>query len=118
VDKTAQAAVPRAHVEAGAHLREDCLERIEHGLEVALLESDLGAVFVCHVVDLFLEDGGLVEQIDEVVEAVGDSDDVGSERWALFVLDMLGLHQVLHLGVLRQHVVEDSLHDGDLALGV
>ena len=57
-------------------------------LEVALLQVDLGAELLREKLELFVEHGWRVEQVDDGVEAVRHSDDVRAERRARLVLDV------------------------------
>lgn len=118
VGETTQATVPRADVEAGADLGQNVFERIGNGLEVALLQSNLGAVLLSQIVDLFLEDEWLFQKIDEDVEPLGDPDDVGTEFRRVLALDVQLFHDLTSVRVLLGELVEDGCHDLDLAVGV
>lgn len=118
VGETAKAAVPRTDVEAGADLGQYVLKGVGNSLEVALLESNLGAILLSQIVDLFLEDEGLVQQVDDDVEALSDSDDESAEFWRGFVFDVHLLQDFSGKGVLLSQFVEDGRHDLDLSVSV
>lgn len=118
VRETAKAAVPRADVEAGADLGQHVFKGIGNGLKVALLQSNLGTILVSQIVDLFLKHKGFLQKVDEDVKALGDPDEVGTEFWAVLIIDVQLLQEFLRSGVLLHQLMNDSGHDGHFAVSV
>jgi len=116
--ETTKAAVPGADVEAGADMGKNVLKGIGNSLKIALVESDLGPEFVSQVVDLFLEDEGFLQKVDDDVKSLSDLDEVGAELRSLLVLDVQLLQQLSGLGMLLSQLVEDGGHDLHFAVGV
>lgn len=118
VSETTQTAVPRLHVEAAADLGQHVLERVGDHLEVALLQVDLLPKLLGEELELFMEDGWGVEEVDDGVEPVRHSHHIGAERGARFVFYVKVGHELLGARVSVQQMVDDCLHDADLAVGV
>jgi len=118
MSETTEATVPRANIKASANLGKYVLKGIGYGLKIALLQSNFGAILVCQVVNLFLEYQWFLQKIDDDVESLSHSDEVGSEFWAVLALDVELLEEASRVGVLLSEFMEDSSHDGHLAVSV
>lgn len=111
-----ETATERLDVEAGAHLRQDVLERVAHRLKVASLDSVTSDVLVGEVIKVLCENHRIGSQVEDRVETVGNSYQVGAPFTARGVINVDSLEEVLSLRVAVEDVVEDSLSDGDAAI--
>ena len=67
--------------------------------EVLGLDSSARLVLVGEVVELLAQHIGVLDEVDNGVKAVGDTDQVSSEVTAVRVIDLHPLEQVTGLGV-------------------
>jgi hypothetical protein len=82
---------------------------------VCLGDSISGLVLVSQVAELFKENRLAVEQIDDVVQTIGYTNQVGSEFTAGWIIDMDSGEQLLRIWVVEEQIIEDSSGNGDLA---
>ena len=94
VGESVEASVPGIKVEAAQHLREDASERITDSFEVFLGDTRALDVLISQMVKVTLKDEGVVEEVDQEVHTVGDTNQVGAELATVRAVDLHPLKQL------------------------
>lgn len=110
------AAVECLDVEACADLWEDLGEGGSHCGEVISLDTGASDVLVGQMVELLSQNIGVGQEVDDDVQAVGNSDQVRAPFTTGLVVDLDSLEQSLGLRVAVEHLLEDGTGDGNLAV--
>lgn len=111
-----EASVPGIEVEAAQHLREDASEGISDTLEVFLGDSLALDVLISQMFKVLFQDEGVVEQVDQEVSTVGDTDQVGFVLATFRFIDLDSLEESSCSWVVLEQVLKDGSDNGHPAV--
>jgi hypothetical protein len=92
-------------------------EGTSDGCEVGLGDSFSGFVLCGQMFQLFGQDLLVVEQVDQIVKTVGDSNQVGAEFATFWIIDVYSREEGLGVRVVEEDIIENSSSNGDLTSG-
>jgi len=112
----AEATVPCLNVEAAADLWNNLRESSHQTIEIVCSDTTDSAVEGGKVLNLFVQDGGVVEQVNDVINTTSNTDQMGTEFTTVWIINLESLEQILGLWIDGEKLVEDGSSNSYLAV--